>query len=353
MNKDYYQILGVAKNASQDEVKKAFHKLAHKHHPNKGGDEKKFKEINEAYQVLSNKEKRSQYDRFGTADGPGNFNWAWGKGAQNIEFDTEDLNDIFGDIFGFNKGSRKRNIKRGVDIRVDIEVPLEAVLKDIDKEVKLYKQTTCHRCHGKGAEPGTSLNECFSCRGTGEVQKVKRTFLGSFTYWSVCPECRGEGQKPEKPCNVCRGDGRVKQEETINIHVPAGIDSQQIIKLTGKGEAGKKDGESGDLYVRILVRNHKIFTRRGDNLLIEVPISFSQSVLGDKIEVPTLEGDNYLLKTPAGLESGEVLRISKRGIPRFSRFGRGDLYVKLVVKTPKHLTKEQKMLLNKLREEGL
>jgi len=178
MSKDYYQILGISKNASQDEIKKAFHKLAHKHHPNKGGDESKFKEINEAYQILSNKGKRGEYDRFGsTFDGAGQGNWAWGRGGQNVEFDIEDLNDMFGDVFGFgSRGSRKKNFKRGKDIRVDIEVPLEAVLKDIKKDISLRKNITCSRCQGKGAEPGTEINECFSCRGTGQVQEVKRTF---------------------------------------------------------------------------------------------------------------------------------------------------------------------------------
>jgi len=353
--KDYYQILGISKTASQDEVKKAFHRLAHQHHPSKGGDEAKFKEINEAYQVLSNKEKRTQYDQFGSADGP-NLNWSWGGGnAQNIEFDIEDLGDIFGDIFGRGQGqgSKRRNIKKGKNIRVDIEVPLEDTLKEIKRTLRLRKDVVCSRCSGNGAEPGSKLNECFSCRGSGEVQEIKRTFLGSFTKWSVCPECGGEGQKPEKECNVCRGDGRVKGNEEINIVVPAGVDSQQVIKIMDKGEAGKKGGQPGDLYVRILVKEHKIFERRGDDLIMSVPITFSQSVLGDKISLTDLEGIELLEKIPAGTESGTIIKLKGKGIPHFSGYGRGDLYVELKIEIPKRLTKEQKMLLNKLKGEGL
>ncbi|MBU2545111.1 molecular chaperone DnaJ [Patescibacteria group bacterium] len=353
--KDYYEILGISKNASQDEVKKAFHRLAHKHHPNKGGDESKFKEINEAYQTLSNQEKRKQYDMFGNADGAGNFNWAWGKeGTQNIEFDMEDLNDMFGDVFGFgSRASRKKDLKRGKDIRVDIEVSLEEVLKDINKNISLRMNVRCSRCEGKGAEPGTALNECFSCRGTGEVQKVKRTFLGSFTQWSICPECDGEGQRPQKPCNVCKGEGQVKGEEDISINIPAGVDSHQMIKMVGRGEAGKKGGQSGDLYVRILVKEHELFKRRGDDLITSRLITFSQSVLGDKIKLVDLEGSEFLQKIPARTESGKIIKINGKGIPHFSGYGRGDLYIELKIETPKHLTKEQKMLLKELQKQGL
>ncbi len=356
--RDYYEILGISKSASQEEVKKAFHKLAHKYHPNKGGDESKFKEINEAYQVLSDKDKRSSYDRFGTADGAGvgsgDFNWAWGKGgAQNIEFDIEDLNDMFGDVFGFGRSKGKRNFNKGKDIRVDMEINLKDVLETTPKEVSLRKEIICSRCEGKGAEPGTKINQCFSCRGTGEVQEIKKTFLGSFTKWGICPECRGDGQKPEKPCNVCAGEGRVKGDERFEINIPAGVDSHQMLKISGKGEAGRKGGQAGDLYVRILVKPDKVFKRKGDDLLVSLPITFSQAVLGDKIAVPTLEGEDLREKISAGTESGKVVKINNRGIPHFSGYGRGDLYIQLNVETPKRLTKEQKMLLKKLQETGL
>lgn len=363
MNKDYYNILGVSHDASAEEIRKAYHKLAHKHHPDKGGNEKKFKEINEAYQILSNKEKKAQYDRFGRVSEGGEpgfsassgFNWAWGKSpgeGPNIDFDFGNLSEMFEDFFG-GRRVRKKDFKRGKDIKIDIEIPLEETLKTTNKQIILFKKISCSRCQGKGAEPGTLLNECFSCRGAGQVQQIKRTFLGSFTRWGVCPECGGEGQKPEKPCNVCKGEGRIKGKEEIEIFVPAGIDSNQIIKAAGKGEAGKKGGKSGDLYARILIKEHPVFKRIGDDLFVSASISFSQAALGDEIEVSTLERTKFLLKIPSGLESGKVLKISGKGVPRFSGFGRGSLYVELIVKTPKQLTKEQKELLKKLQEEGL
>jgi len=362
MAKDYYQVLGIPNEASQDEIKKAYYKLAHKHHPDKGGDEKKFKEINEAYQVLSDKEKRSQYDRFGrTFEGaaePGSdFQWAWGKPEADFEnaFRTDfgDLGDIVEEIFGFGTPKRRKDIKRGKDIEVGIEISLEDVLRGKEKEIFLQKQVACSRCSGSGAEPGTKINECFSCRGTGEVQQVKRTFLGSFTRYTTCPECGGEGKRPEKPCNVCKGEGRVKDEEKIKIFIPAGVDTNQVIKVEGKGEAGKRGAKSGDLYVRIFVKSHPVFQRKGDDLYIGLQISFSQAALGDEIETQILDGSKILLKVPEGTESGKILRISGKGITHFSGYGRGNLYVELVVKTPKKLSKRQKELLERLKEAGI
>ena len=365
--KDYYKILGLNRNASPEEIKKAFHKLAHKYHPHKGGDEKKFKEINEAYQVLSDKAKRAQYDRFGRVfDGvsgengstPGfDFNWFWGKssaeGGPNLEFDFGELGDLFEDFFGFGGEPKRKDFKKGRHIKIDIEIPLEDTLKSQRKEISLYKQILCSRCQGKGAEPGTSVKECFSCRGTGQVQQIKRTFFGSFTRWTVCPECGGEGYRFEKPCIVCRGEGRVKGEENIEIFIPAGVDSNQVIEIKGKGNAGKRGGKPGDLYIRILVKEHLVFERRGDDLYTVRSITFSQAALGDEIEIPTLEQKKILLKIPAGTESGKVLRISGKGIPRFSGYGRGNLYVELKVETPKRLSKKQRELLKKLKEEGI
>lgn len=360
MAKDYYQVLGVSKEASQDEIKKAYYNLAHKHHPDKnGGDEKKFKEINEAYQVLSNKEKKEQYDRFGrTFEGgaePGSgFQWAWGSPNANVDFDFGDLSDIMEEMFGFGGGqTRRRDPRRGKDIEVDIEIPLEDILRGREKEIYLNKFVTCSRCQGEGAEPGTKIKECFTCRGKGEVQEVKRTFFGSYTRYTACPECGGEGKRPEKPCNVCKGEGRIKNEEKIRIFIPAGVDTNQVIKVEGKGEAGKRGRKSGDLYVRIFVKPHSVFKRKGDDLYISLPISFSQAVLGEEIESPTLEGTKILLKVPQGTESGKVLRISGKGIPHFSGFGRGNMYVELIVRTPKKLTKKQKELLEQLKKEGI
>jgi len=361
---NYYEILGVPKSASQDEIKKAFHKLAHKYHPDKGGDEKKFKEINEAYQVLSNKEKRSQYDQFGRVfesgapgDNPGqgfDFNWAWGNQAQNQDFDIGDLGDIFEDFLGFGgRRSTKKDHKRGKDIQVDIEIPLERTLRETIEKINLAKTVVCHRCHGNGAEPGTKIKECFSCRGTGQVQQVKKTFLGSYTTVTLCPACQGEGTSPEKPCNVCKGHGRTKGTEAINFSIPAGIDTNQIIKIEGKGEAGKRGGKSGNLYIRIFVKKHDVFERKGDELYVSAPINFSQSAMGDKIEIPTLDGTKILLDIPAGTESEKVFKISGKGIPHFGGYGKGNLFVKLKIKTPRKLSRKQKELFEKLRKEGL
>ena len=359
---DYYEVLGVPKSASQDEIKKAFHKLAHKYHPDKGGDEKKFKELNEAYQVLSNTEKRNQYDQFGRVfDGaaPGgnqgqgfDFSWAWGN--QNQDFDIGDLSDVFEDFLGFGgKRTAKKDHKKGKDIQVDIEMSLEQTLKETVETINLAKLVVCHRCHGNGAEPGTKIKECFSCRGIGQVQQVKKTFLGSYTTVTVCPACGGEGTSPEKACNVCSGQGRIKGTESIDVRIPAGIDANQVIKIEGKGEAGKRGGKSGNLYVRIFIKKHNIFERKGDDLHTLVQIGFAQAALGDKIEVSTLEGARILLDVPSGTESEKVFKISGKGIPHFGGYGRGNLYVELKIKTPKKLSRKQKELLDQMKKEGL
>jgi len=367
---DYYEVLGVAKTASQDEIKKAFHKLAHKYHPDKGGDEKKFKEINEAYQVLSDKQKRAQYDRFGrvfeNGQPGGDWNWAWGNSSARSEqgeafnFDFGDVGEIFEDFFNFGGKRRyKKDVKKGRDIQVDIEIELSQVLKQTFEKIILNKYVVCHRCQGSGAEPGTKTKECFSCRGSGQVQQVKKTIFGSYTTFATCPECHGEGTRPEKFCNVCKGEGRVKADEEIEIAIPAGVDSEQILRLEEKGDAGKRGGKPGDLYVRIFVKKHPVFERKGDDLYTDSEISFSQAVLGDEIEVGTLDPSTssgqakILLQVPAGTESGKIFKISGKGIPHFSGFGKGNLYIALKVKTPKKLTKEQKKLLDELRKNGL
>lgn len=358
--KDYYEILGVPRDASQEEIKKAYYRLAHKYHPDKGGDEKRFKEINEAYKVLSDKEKRAQYDKYGRVfEGTGGFedkppfSWAWQKPGIDFDFEFLDLEDILDEFFGWGHFSKKKDLRRGKDIKIDIEISLKDCLKGVKKLINLKKYVVCQRCEGTGAEPGSGVKECFSCRGTGRVQQIKRTFFGSFTKYIICPECGGEGYKIEKPCIVCKGEGRVLGSEDILINIPAGVDKNQVIKLSGKGSAGRKKGKSGDLYVKILVKEHPIFKRKGDDLYILKPISFSQAALGDEVEIPTLEGKKILLKVPPGTESGKILRISGKGIPHFRKRGRGNLYVELVVKTPKKLTKKQKELLKKLKEEGI
>lgn len=363
--KDYYNILGVPRNASQEEIKKAYRKLAHKYHPDKkGGDEKKFKEINEAYQVLSDKNKRAQYDRFGHVfeggggqEGTGFSDFWREQGGPDFGFDfgigADIFSDLFEEFFGSKRTFTQEKVKRGRDIGVDIEIPLEDTLKDQQRDFTLRKWVTCSRCHGTGAEPGTGLEECFTCRGTGRVQQVRRTPFGSFTSFVVCPECKGEGNRPKSPCNVCKGEGRIKGEEKITVSIPAGIDSGQVIEIAGKGEAGRRGGASGDLFVKVHVKPHALFERQGDDLYLVKEIPFSLAVLGGEVEIPTLEGKNVILKIPAGSSPGKVLRLSGKGIPHFRGFGRGHLYVELQIKTPKRLTKKQRELLNKLRSEGL
>ncbi|MCK5044293.1 molecular chaperone DnaJ [Candidatus Parcubacteria bacterium] len=362
--KDYYQILGVTKSASVEEIKKAYRKLAHKYHPDKGGDEQKFKEINEAYQTLSNKEKKAQYDQFGrvfeggAGPGAGSAGFGFDFEAMRDKFSGEEtefdnLGDMFGEIFGFGGGHKKKDVRRGKDIEIDIEISLKDVLAKQEKEISLYRLIACSRCQGTGAEPGTKVKECFSCRGTGEVQQIKRTIFGQVARYIVCPECGGEGTKPEKPCNVCKGEGRFKKEEKFKIVIPAGVDTNQVLRVSGKGEAGRRGGEPGDLYARVLVKQHSVFKREGDHLYTVMPIHFSTAVLGGNLEVLTLEGDRVNLKIPEGTESGKIMRISRRGVPHFSGFGRGDMYIELAVETPKKLTKEQKELLEKLKKQGL
>ncbi|MDO8265009.1 MAG: molecular chaperone DnaJ [Candidatus Parcubacteria bacterium] len=368
MQKNYYEVLGVQKNATKEEIKKAYYKLAHKHHPDKGGDENKFKEINEAYHILSDEKKRSQYDSFGqTFDGaqgagPEGFDFGFGRGGFDSEsikdrfgenFDFADLGDIFGDLFGGGSRQARQNTKQGNDIEVELEISLEDTLVKQTKSLVLEKFATCSRCYGKGGEPGTSIKECFTCRGAGEVQQIQRTVFGSFTRITTCPECKGEGFKPEKPCNVCKGQGRIKEKETINVFIPAGIDTKQVLKVEGKGDAGRKAGKAGDLYIHIIIKRHPSFQRKGDDIYTKAQITFSQAALGDEIEIPTLGKSKILLNIPSGTEFGRVFRISGKGIPHFSGYGRGHMYVELEIKTPKKLTKEQKDLLEKLRKEGI
>lgn len=354
--KDYYQVLGVAKDATADDIKKAYRKLAHKHHPDKGGDEKAFKEVTEAYGVLSDAEKRAQYDRFErTFDGGqgfGGFQWGGEQSAEGFDFDFQNIGDIFDDIFG---GSRQdvSDPRKGKDIEVELVIPLEATLKSNKEKIQISKYIACSRCQGIGAEPGTKVKECVSCRGIGEVQQIRKTPFGSFTRVGTCPECKGEGVKPEKPCNVCKGEGRVKENEDIYVMIPAGVDSSQILRIEGKGDSGRRKGKAGDLYLRVRIKEHSTFQRKGDDLYVKSPILFSQVVLGDDIKIPTLDGDEVKVRVPSGTKFGKVITVSGKGIPHFSGLGRGNMYVELEVRIPEKLSKEQRELLENLKKEGI
>ncbi len=360
--KDYYQILGLSRNASKEEIKKAYRKLAHKYHPDKsGGDEKKFKEINEAYQILSDENKKSQYDQYGTVfegggqtgGGQGFNSQSWGDFGGGFDFDMGDIGDIFEEAFGFSSPKRTGDKRKGKSIEIDLEVPLKDTLKGMEKEFNLKKFISCSRCQGEGAEPGTNKNQCFSCRGTGKVQQIKKTIFGSFTKVTVCPECEGEAQKPDKPCNVCSGEGRVNKEEKIKVFIPAGIDNNQVLKASGKGHAGKKGGRSGDLYIRITIKEDSVYKRKGDDLYRSLFINFSEAVFGGEKEFETVDGKKISVKIPSGTDSGKILKISNKGIPCFSGFGRGNLYLKLIIITPKKLTRKQKELIKEIKKEGL
>lgn len=372
MSKDYYKILGVSRNASKEEIKKAYRRLAHKYHPDKGGDEQKFKEINEAYSVLSDDKKRAQYDQFGTTFDKFGFSEDYSSGREWTGFTsfedilrnfqgfkdkkTEwDFGDIFGDLFENFFGQRKTGYRykkrKAPDIIIDLELTLEEIFKGLKKEVKIRKTIKCPECKGTGRTKDSRMKKCPFCGGTGELHQTQRTFFGSFSRIVVCPECQGEGEIPERPCKKCRGTGRIKGLETISINIPSGVDDGQIIKIEGQGEEGKKGELPGDLYIRIHLKKHKYFTKKGDDIYYKLPITFSQAVLGDKVEVPTLEG-KVKLKIPAGIESGKLIRIKGKGM--FKPNGqRGDQYVKVEIITPKKVSKRAKELLEKLKEEGL
>ncbi|TSC94073.1 MAG: molecular chaperone DnaJ [Candidatus Berkelbacteria bacterium Athens1014_28] len=361
MANDYYKTLGVEKSASDDEIKKAYRKLAHKYHPDKsGGDEAKFKEINEAYQVLSDKTKRAQYDQFGQnfnqaggGQGFGGFDFSGfqqGFGGQQggFEFGGGDFSDIFSDIFGGGRGGAHQ--KAGQDIQVDVEISFEEMIRGVKKEFKLYKKAVCDRCHGTGGEPGEKEETCATCKGRGKIQRTVRSILGTFSQTSTCPTCHGKGKIYSKKCSKCGGDGRIRQEEIVRVEIPAGIFSGQTISVQGKGEAGEAGAPAGDLYVNVHVIPHERFKREENNILSTEKISFAQAVLGDKIEVETVDG-KVRMKIPEGTQSGELFRIRDKGVPILGRRGRGDHLVKIIVEIPKKLSREQKRLIEQLREE--
>ncbi|MFH0819517.1 MAG: molecular chaperone DnaJ [bacterium] len=369
MAKDYYKILGVSRNASAEEIKKAFRRLAHQHHPDKtGGDEKKFKEINEAYQVLSDSQKRSQYDQFGQtfeqAQAGGGFSGFEGfrdfsdftdafrqGGRGGVEFDFSnfgDFSDVFSDFFGM--GGKRRQSRVGKNIEVDLTITLEEVARGAERIIELYKKVNCSRCDGSGAEPSSSIKTCPTCKGQGQIHQVRSTILGQIRTTAVCPECLGTGKVPEKKCSGCQGEGTVKESKKIKINIPAGIDGGEVIRFQGGGEAGPKGSPAGDLYVNIHLEPHPLFIRRGADIYTKKVINITQAALGDKIGIETLYG-SVKLAIPEGTQSGEKFRLRSKGLPRLRGFGRGDEIVEIIIKTPKNLTKKQKELLKELEKE--
>ncbi|MAG15858.1 molecular chaperone DnaJ [Candidatus Woesearchaeota archaeon] len=352
MAKDYYDVLGVSKNASKAEVKKAYLRLAKKYHPdlNKEADaSEKFKEINEAASVLGDDKKREQYDRFGTTSS------GFGAGAGGFDFgDMQGFGFDFGEIFDrfFNQraGFGRQRRARGADLHYDLEIDLEEVASGITKNIHLPRLEPCTKCDGTGAEHKNDIKTCEDCNGHGAVQQTQNIAFGTFTATTVCRKCKGTGQFIKNACKLCDGEGRVEKSRTIEVKVPAGIDTGNALRIGGEGEAGEHGAAQGDLYITIHVRHHKLFERENNDLKIEIPISFTTAVLGGDLEVPTLEG-KATLKIPAGTQANTVFRMKNKGIPDLNTGAKGSENVEVIVNVPKKLTKKQKTLLKDFAKE--
>jgi molecular chaperone DnaJ len=348
--KDYYKILGVEKSANEDEIKRAFRKLAHEHHPDKGGNEEKFKEINEAYQALGDKEKRARYDQFGSADGPQGFPGGFGGGAGFDPSQFGDLGDIFGSFFG-GGGGRSRARPRGEDIHVDMSLSFKESIFGVSKDVPLSKQSTCERCGGQGGEPGSKMKTCDTCKGKGFTTATQRTILGSVQVRHDCNECHGRGEKPEKVCTTCHGDGVTHTRKTIRVDIPAGVEDGMQVRVRGEGESIGAQGESGDLYLNLHVAADNRFEREGSTLYSSKKIGFTQAALGDTVEIDTVDG-TVSMKVPAGTQNGDELRLKGKGVVSGRGGNRGDQIVIMKVVTPSKLDSKTRELLKEanLRE---
>ena len=358
--RDYYEVLGVQKGASEEEIKKAYKKMARKYHPDLNpGDkdaEEKFKEVNEAYEVLSDSEKKARYDQFGFAGVDPNFGagaGGWGGGADGAGFDFGDLGDIFGSFFGGGFGGQTRRNpnapQRGESIRMNLTISFEEAAFGCEKELTVDRYESCETCHGSGAAPGTSPETCPDCGGSGVVQTRRQTPMGVFASTAPCSRCGGRGKIIKEPCKDCRGSGMVRRRRKIQASVPAGIDNGQTISIRGQGHAGKNGGPAGDLLVTITVRPHELFRREGTSVLCEAPITFPQAVLGAELEIPTIDG-KVKYDIPEGTQSGTTFRLKGKGIPALNGRGRGDQYVTVYIETPRNLNREQKEALKKFAE---
>jgi molecular chaperone DnaJ len=354
MAKNYYDVLGIDKNAKKDDIKKAFYKLAAKYHPDKGGDEAKFKEVNEAYQVLSDEKKRKEYDTYGqtfNGQGPmGGFSGFNASDFENMQFDFGDLGDIFGDMFtgGFG-GPRTR---RGRDISLEIDVTFKESVFGTERNVLISKIGTCDICQGTGAKKGSEMVTCATCNGQGKVHDVKRTFMGNFQTIRTCDTCNGRGKVPKERCNECRGVGVINKREEIHIDVPAGIANGEMIRMSGQGEA-ISGGQSGDLYIKINIQADKLWKREGNDLSFKHSIKLTDALLGVKQTIEGLDGP-IELDIPAGVSAGEILRVKGRGVPHVhDNKRRGDALIKLEIAMPKKLSKKVMTLIEQMKEEGL
>lgn len=360
MAKNYYDILGIEKKASKDDIKKAFRKLAHQYHPDKkGGDEVKFKEASEAYGVLSDDSKRSQYDTYGANAGgagqgagfnPNDFSGfdfsGFNGGNGGVEFD---LGDIFGDFFGGGRGGSGGQ-KKGRDISVDIEISFEESIFGVDKEIRINKTATCSTCEGSGAKKGTQLNTCAVCNGKGKVSEMRRSIIGSFQTVRTCENCHGTGKIPKEKCETCKGNGVVKQDQTLKISIPSGLEDGEMLRMNGQGEA-LQGGLTGDLYIKVHVKHHKLFQKVGNDLVMNLEVKLSDAILGGSYTVKTLDGD-INLKIPESLAIGQVLRVKDKGVPQ-TNGRRGDILVRTHINIPNKLSKDVKKLVEELRSKGV
>ena len=355
--RDYYEVLGIQKGASEDEIKKAYKKLARKYHPDMNpGDkeaEEKFKEVNEANEVLSDPEKKARYDQFGFAGVDPNYGAGAGGGAYGGGFDFGDLGDIFGSFFGggFGGGQRRNPNapQRGESIRASVSVSFTEAAFGCEKSVTLERSEQCPTCKGNGCAPGTTPEICPDCHGTGTVQTRRQTPMGVFASNGPCRKCGGTGRLIHQPCPNCRGTGAVRKRKTIKVNIPAGIDHGQTISLRGQGNAGKNGGPAGDLLITVMVQPHELFHRDGVDVFCEAPITFAQAVLGAELEIPTLDG-KVKYSIPEGTQTGTVFRLKGKGIPVLNGRGRGDQYVTVTIETPRNLNKEQKEALRRFSE---
>ncbi|MDO4719474.1 MAG: molecular chaperone DnaJ [Peptostreptococcaceae bacterium] len=357
--RDYYEVLGVAKDATEQELKKAYRKMAMKYHPDKNqGDkesEEKFKEVNEAYEVLSDPEKRKTYDQFGHAGFAGGF----GQGGFSGGFGGfEDIFDAFGDIFGggfgggfSSRGSRRAGPRKGADVRIRMEIKFEEAAFGVEKEISIQQEQECHTCHGSGAKDGTSAKTCPTCQGTGEARQQVRTPFGTMMNVGICPSCKGEGRIIEEKCTVCYGQGKVKKPRKILVKIPQGVEEGTIVRLSGEGQLGSKGGPRGDLQVILTVKPHPLFKREGNTVYMDMPITFVQAALGDEVEVPTLDG-KVKYKIPEGTQTGTAFKLRGKGIPYLRSAHRGDQIVRVMVEVPKKLSDKQKDILKEFAKES-
>lgn len=365
--RDYYEVLGVNKNATDDELKKAYRKLAKKYHPDanpddKAGAEAKFKEVNEAYENLSDPQKRKMYDQFGTTD-PQGFGGAGGPfGGQGGYYsysssdfgDFGDLGDIFSSFFGGGFGGRNSSTRRqsgprkGADLNMKMDITFEQAFLGVEKEIIITRNDTCDTCHGSGAKPGTSKTTCTMCNGTGQVTQVQNTILGQMQTRRTCSACHGTGEIIKEPCETCHGNGTVRKQPKIKVKIPAGIDDNQTVVLRGEGEPGEKGGPKGDLYITVRIKKHSIYTRKGNNVLCEVPITITQATLGAELEIPMVDGTKERYKIPDGTQTGSKFTIRNKGFKSVNSSNVGDFVFTVTVQTPKRLTKEQRELLMQL-----